>query len=311
VRLDPTYAPAHTGLGSASFVAYVVTRATLSPDLTARDAGIEHARRAIRLDDGLAEAHATLSFLLVSAARFDEARESASRAVTLEPESWRHQYRLGHAQWGSRRLEAFGRAVALYPQFSYAHFEATMVHVARGHLELALDAARQGAADQQGPAHAGRRFPAIGFHWLLGALASAQGRHADAMADFDRELAHTDPNRLYGPEYGALALICRGHAQLALGDADAALHSFSESLTHVAGHPRACLGQALAFERLGRRADRDAALTAAGAARTRFEDSGRRHEARFVAACDAAIVGHPDEAARELDALLTFVPASF
>lgn len=311
VRLDPSYAPAHTGLGSASFVAYEMTRATLSPDLAARDAGIEHARRAIRLDDGLAEAHATLSFLLVSAARFDEARESASRAVTLEPESWRHQYRLGHAQWGTPRLEAFGRAVALYPQFSYAHFEATMVHVARGQLELALDAARQGASDQQRQAQAGRRFPAIGFHWLLGALASAQGRHADAMADFDRELAQTDPHRLYGPEYGALALIGRGHAQLALGDADAALHSFGASLGHVAGHPRACLGQALAYDRLGRPADRDAALNAARTARARFEDTGRLHDARYVAACEATIEGHADEAARALDALLTFEPASF
>jgi hypothetical protein len=67
----------------------------------------------------------------------------------------------------------------------------------------------------------------------------------------------------------------------------------------------------MACERLGRHDDRAAALAAAGVARTRFEDTGRRHEARYVAACEAAIEGHPDEAARELDALLAFEPASF
>ena len=113
IRADSGFAMAYTGLANAQFVAHEMTRVSVQPDVAALAAGIEHARRAVALDDQLAEAHATLSFLLVSTLQFDEARAAAQRAVTLEPESWRHQYRLGHARWGAARLRALARALAL------------------------------------------------------------------------------------------------------------------------------------------------------------------------------------------------------
>ena len=113
---------------------------------------------------GLAEAHATLSFLLTSALQFDEARRAAQQAVSLEPDNWRHQYRLGHALWGEARLRAFERALALYPQFAYARFEMAMVHVARGQFDAALDIVqrgrrRAGSAGAHGRSISGGRLP--------------------------------------------------------------------------------------------------------------------------------------------------------
>jgi tetratricopeptide (TPR) repeat protein len=310
VELDPAYALPRTGLANAAFIAYEMTHPTRTPDVAALDAGLEHARRAVRLDDRLAEAHATLSFLLVSAGRLEEAREAAQRAVALEPDNWRHQYRLAHAMWGATRITACQRALALYPQFSYAHFEWTMVHVARGQLDVAEDMARQGIAEQDRQAGAGNRFPAIGFYWLLGALELARGRQDDAIADFTREVQQAGARRLYGPEYAALALVGRGHARLALGDAAAALRSFHEADTHVPGYVAAHIGASLALNRLGDAEGAAAARREAEAGRDRFERMGRRADALLAEARLAAASGNSEAAATRLEQVCALQPAS-
>jgi DNA-binding winged helix-turn-helix (wHTH) protein/tetratricopeptide (TPR) repeat protein len=249
---DPEYAMAYAGLANAEFAAYERTRTTAAPDLRALESGIAHAHRAIQLDDQLAEAHATLSFLLASAMHIDEARAAAERAVSIEPDNWRHLYRLGHALWGGARLRALQRASAYYPLFAYASFESAMVYVARGDLEAAERIARPLVeAYTRRPATASR-FPGVGFGWLLGAIDAAAGRVDAAIAQFDLEMAHTDARRLYGPEYAAAACVNRGHALLVLGRRHEALASFQEAHTHVHHDLRAAIGEALALERLGR-----------------------------------------------------------
>jgi DNA-binding winged helix-turn-helix (wHTH) protein len=310
IALDPRYAAAHTGLGNADFVAYEMTRTMPEPNAVALAAGIEHAQHAIQLDDGLAEAHATLSFLLTSARRFDEARAAARRAVALEPGSWRHHYRLGHASWGDARLRAFERALALHPYFAYAHFEMAMVHVARGRMDLAEDIVRRGVAGQDRQARSGERFPAIGFHWLLGAIQAARGDLEGAIAEFGRELEQTTPRRLYGPEYAAAALVGRGLAELAIGRLDEAIDSFRGSLTHVPGYPRAYLGIVAAHtqqrdQAAARQARRDVHKAAGVLNRT-----NRAHEAVLLAVGDAVLHDGRDAAVARLAPLLEVEPAS-
>ena len=310
IALDPTYALAHTGLATAAFVAYEMSHVTRTPDTAALSAGIEHARRAVRLDDQLAEAHATLSLLLVSAGRIEEARAAASRSVALEPDNWRHQYRLEHATWGAARLKAGERALALYPQFSYAHFEMTMVHVARGQLEVAEDMARQGIAAQDRQARAGNRFPVIGFYWLLGAIEMARGRHDEAIADFDREVDQSTSRRLYGPEYAALALVGRGHARLALGDPAAALESFRRADAIVPGYIAAHLGLAVAFDALGDPAAADRARQEAESGRLLLERSGRVADALIAGARHDVAASQFDTAVARLGQLCALPPPS-
>ena len=48
-----------------------------------------------------------------------------------------YQFRLAHAAWGDERLQALARAVDLHPDFPFIHFEAAMVHIARGDLDRA------------------------------------------------------------------------------------------------------------------------------------------------------------------------------
>ena len=145
IVLDPRYALAHVGLANARFWQDQMSRARSQPDAALLARAIDHVRRAIELERNLAEAHATMAFLLVSAGRFSEALTAARRAVALEPGYWGNQFRLAHAEWGEDRLRSLGRAMELYPDFPFAHFEAAMVHIARGDLERAESILRERA----------------------------------------------------------------------------------------------------------------------------------------------------------------------
>jgi len=310
ISIDPKYAIAYTGLANAEFVAYEMSRATRAPNHRALQSGIEHARHAIHLDSGLAEAHATLSFLLTSALKFDESRKAAQQAVWLEPDNWRHQYRQGHALWGEARLRAFERALSLYPQFAYARFEMAMVHVARGDFDTALDIVQQGAGEQDRQTRTTDRFPAVGFHYLLGALRGARGDYEGAIAEFDQEVDQAGQRRLYRAEYGASALAWRGFALLELGRTDDAVESFHAALSYVDGHPRALLGLSIAR---GRQQKPDAARYRDEArlviASTRRPD--RVLETSYASAFEAVADGRPSDAINALSTLLDSVPPSF
>ena len=189
IVLDPRYALAHVGLANARFWQYEMSRARNQPEAALLARAIDHVRQAIELERNLAEAHATLSFLLVSAGRFNEALAAARRAVALEPGYWGNQFRLAHAEWGEDRLRSLARAMELYPDFPFAHFEAAMVHIARGALERAESVLREGTIVQDRQANLKQRYPAKGLHWLLGLVRLARGDDARSREEFEREIA--------------------------------------------------------------------------------------------------------------------------
>ena len=76
----------------------------------------------------------------------------------------------------------------LYPDFPFAHFEAAMVHIARGALDRAESVLREGTIVQDRQAHLRQRYPAKGLHWLLGLVRLARGDEAEARAEFEREI---------------------------------------------------------------------------------------------------------------------------
>jgi DNA-binding winged helix-turn-helix (wHTH) protein len=123
-------APVETIKNAPQDSAPVATVTARSPAADLLHRAIDHARRAIDLDDTLAEAYATLALLLVSAWQTEEAVQAARRAVAREPSNWRHFFRLGHASWGDERLRAAHNTLTLYPDFAFAHFQMAMVHVA-------------------------------------------------------------------------------------------------------------------------------------------------------------------------------------
>jgi DNA-binding winged helix-turn-helix (wHTH) protein len=302
IELDPEYSLAYVGLANAYFWIYEASRDRLRPDTGAQLAAVSYAQRAAEIDPELAETHATLSYVLVSAGRPADALASARRAVALEPGYWGHHFRLGNASWGSGRLQALAQALALYPDFPYAHYQMAMVHIARGALDAAEGALRSGGVIQDRQAGRRERFPARGLHWLLGLTCLARGNRDAAVAEFDREIA-AGGTHLYSHEYVMASWLGRGLAVLE-ADVAASLSCFDAALALAPDHPRARLARSLALERTGNAADAAKELDAARASMRTLHDAGRASELALVSAFDAAIQGDADAAITSLTRLL-------
>ncbi len=303
LALDPRYAAAYVGLANAHFWQYEMSRARNGPDGALLARAIDHVRRAIELERDLADAHATLAFLLVGAGRAADARAAARRAVALEPEYWGNQFRLAHAAWGDERLQAVARTVELYPDFPFAHFEGAMVHIARGALDHAESTLREGTIVQDRQAHLRQRYPAKGLHWLLGLVRLARRDAAEALREFDKEIA-SGPGQLYAAEFAMNAHDGAGFALLAGGHAAAAAGRFREALRLFPDHARSLAGLGAALAGTKEAAAADEALDRAGEAIEALRRGGRGGEALLAEALLHAVRGKPAEAVAALQHLL-------
>ena len=311
IAIDPRFASAYTGLSTAEWIAYEMSRATRAPNFRALRSGIEHARLAIQIDSGLADAHAALSFVLSSALQFEEARRAAAQAITLEPDNWRHHFRLGHANWGQARLTALAHAHELYPHFAYTRLDMAMVLIARGQDARAMDVVRQGVAEQDRQSRTADRYPAIGFHFLTGALQATRGAFGEALEEFDREVEQAGQRGLYREEYAAASLVWRGYAALQLDRLDAAADAFKSAEAFMDDYPRAILGQAEVASRRGDRAAADALHRQAQVVVAGMRQPDRQVEWLYGRACIAAALGDAAAATTLLNQLLDAVPPSF
>jgi DNA-binding winged helix-turn-helix (wHTH) protein/tetratricopeptide (TPR) repeat protein len=303
VVLDPRYAQAYVGLGNACFWQYEMSRARNQPDAALLARAIDHVRCAIELQRDLAEAHASLAFLLVSAGRFSEALAAARRAVALEPGYWGNHFRLAHAEWGENRLRALARAIELNPDFPFAHFEAAMVHIARGALDRAESVLREGTIVQDRQANLRQRYPAKGLHWLLGLVRLAQGDAEEAREEFDREVA-VGRSQLYAAEFAMNAYDGAGFAALLEDDPAAAVPLFRRALELYPEHARSLVGLGAAHALHGDQRAADAAFKRAASAIDALRRGGRNSEATLAEAFHHAVCRRPDEAVEALTRLV-------
>ena len=309
LRSAADQATAHVGLANACVMQFEMTRADEAPDVSALEVAARHAREACRFDPGSGEAWATLGFVLDRTGFREDAAAASRRAVTIEPDNWRHQLRLAYVSWGEERLRAAHRTLALLPGFPLAHWLAATVHIARQALddaerELAAGIAAIGDAAWRG------RFTAVALHWLDGLLQLARGREREALAAFERELAAEAGGHLYARECCANTWYAIGVVMMRQGRAADATAAFGRALERVPAHPMA-------------RAALDGLPHARGTAGNRRPFSGPRPEAMPVrttrppvSPVDAAIAqavwytlsGSHDDAARLVEHALAAAP---
>jgi DNA-binding winged helix-turn-helix (wHTH) protein/tetratricopeptide (TPR) repeat protein len=310
VAADARYALAYAGLATAQFAVYESSRFDAKSHDTLLTDAIAHARRAVELDEGLAEAHATLAMVLVSAWQTPEAAASARRAVALEPSQWRHLFRLCHATWGDARLDAAAGTLALYPGLAFAHFQMAMVYVGRGQLAQADTVLRMGVEVQDRQIRQHERFPALGLHWLRGLVRLAQDDVADALTEFDRELQVIDLHRLYGREYAMEAWQGRGLALLRAGRPGDATEAFARALELYPQSVPSHLGLSRALRALGHNTDADRAFLEADRALETLTHL-RPIEAGIARAQRLSAQGQLREAVKFLERLLADAPPGF
>jgi DNA-binding winged helix-turn-helix (wHTH) protein/Tfp pilus assembly protein PilF len=310
VEHDPSFAAAYVGLANALFWAYEASRDLNTPETALLRRSVDAARQAMALDPELPDAHATLAFILVSANRTEEARAAGRRAVALDPSYWAHHFRLGHAAWGDERLRAHAEALALYPDFAFAHFQIAMVHIARNELPLAEQTLRQGIVVRERHQQSSERFPARGLHWLLGLVLFAREDDAQAARQFERELASAG-GRLYAREFSIAAHNGLGLLALKKGDAVEAADRFRQALARYDGHARSHFGLAAALAVLGEKAAAVGELAAGRAAADALDKAGRTAESVLASAMGDMLHGLADDACRRLASLLDAAPPGF
>jgi DNA-binding winged helix-turn-helix (wHTH) protein/Tfp pilus assembly protein PilF len=282
VSLTPDTAPAHVGLANAYVLQFEMTRADAAPDTNALKLAAQHAYEACRLDTEHAEGWSTLSFILERVGTHTDAIAAARRAIALEPDNWRHHFRLASIAWGEERLRAARRTLSLLPGFALAHWLAASVLVARNTLD---DAAR----DLDGGISGGRqtRFSAVALHWLRGLIRLARDDEAGAMADFEKELENESGGHLYARECCANTWYAIGAVHMRHGRTADAHRAFDSALERLPKH---------ALARFGRSGQ--------------VPDATQPIEHAFCTAAGLVRAGSPAEAAAVIDRALAMAPPS-
>jgi tetratricopeptide (TPR) repeat protein len=220
----PEYAAAHLGLANACLMRFETTRADPAPDGDALARAVHHARDACRLDPASAEAWALLGFVLGRTTHRLDALAAANRATALEPDNWRHQFRLVR-RLGEARLRGASNAGVL--PSSRSHWLAATVYVARRGLNDGSP-----AAGLAGLARTIRRG---------GAPLAARARYlaretTTGLAEFERNWrtkARAHHECCSNTWYAIGALRARQ------GRAQEAVDAFGQALDRVASHPMA------------------------------------------------------------------------
>ena len=244
LKTAPEHASAHIGMANACAMQFEMTRATAEPDKPALLLAVDHAREACRLEPQSAEAWATLGFVLDRVGTKLDALAAAKRAVMIEPDNWRHHFRLAFIGWGEERLRAAGRTLALLPDFPLAHWLAATVYVARQALSDAERELSLGVAVEAAGSKPAARFSAVALHWLLGLLALQRGDETGALEQFAIELSAEHAGHLYARECAANTWYAIGAVKLRQKKEDEARHAFQQALERIAAHPMARVGLA-------------------------------------------------------------------
>jgi DNA-binding winged helix-turn-helix (wHTH) protein/Tfp pilus assembly protein PilF len=304
VERAPHDAPLHRALANACVMHYEATRADERPEADALVRADRHAREACRLEPQSGEGWATLALVHHRSGLHVQAIAAARRAVMLEPDNWRHSFRLAYVGWGEERLRAAQKALALFPQFALARFLAATVYVARQAFNLAEQELRAGAAaqDAQQGSHA---FTSVGSHWLLGLVLLARGDEHAALQRFERELAFEACGQLYGRECAANTWYAIGAVLRRQGRLDEAQSAFTHALERVPGHLLATIGRSTLLPS----PEREALDQKIGRRIAHLASAGLVVDAAMGRAAVMAVSGVPEQAAPLLDEALSAAPA--
>lgn len=305
----PAYAPAHAGLANAYLMQFERTRLGSVPDRALLTRAIAAAERACAIDPSLGEAWATLGYLLSASGAGDEGQAAARRAAALEPDNWRHQFRLAYATWGEERLRAVDTTLRLKPGFAPARMLSAMVFIARGALDraereasLAADSQRQHRNDQT-------PLSPVGMNWLRGLIVTVRGDRAGALGCFDEEIAGGATGHIYGREFMVNARVAIGFTHLVRREIAAAADAFHAALCEAPQHPRATLGLYAIAVQNGDARGIDDATRAVEQTIAELRSGDRMIELSLVSAGAHAMRGQASEAIAVLDHLLRTAPA--
>jgi tetratricopeptide (TPR) repeat protein len=174
IDLDPSYAPAWSGLADASAI---LASWQFADPAEMYPVAANAARRALELDDSLAEAHASLGFVKMTREwDWDGALRELHRAIELNPNhETAHRWLSAFLAGIGRRAEAMPiaeRAVLLDPLSVLPHMNLGIINYLSGD-QVAAEARFRRVLEMQPEFLRG--------HTFLGSVLTLQGRHDEAV----------------------------------------------------------------------------------------------------------------------------------
>ena len=224
IRRDPDFAEAYAGLADAWIIESFARRAT--PHWVAVPRVKAAAERALSIDPTLAEAHATLGFLLTKEVKWEEADREFRRAIELKPSyaTAHHWYALhvlaqrGDLEQAERVMSRAAELDPLAPAVNGAFAHILYLRGNYAQAQLRAERARELAPNLPGPV------------LILSRIAAGEGRRQDALA-----LARRAAGLLAPPGPLARAMVAR--ELVAAGEAPAA----RAILADLEGEPDPCV----------------------------------------------------------------------
>jgi tetratricopeptide (TPR) repeat protein len=188
-REDPEYALAWAALGGA----YGLKGGFLTiPELQHR--AIEMERRALALDPQLADAHLWLGSSLLGLERVDEAIVEIREGLRLEPGNGQAHQGLARAYWVGKgdfaaAIPEFERAIELNPEAGYSYLQLALLLAYEGEYDRAIDVCRRAVDLQEQYISGNAGLQIVGAHARLGYVHYLKGNYAEALREYERELA--------------------------------------------------------------------------------------------------------------------------
>ena len=188
LAIDNDYAEAWAGLGAA----YQIKGNFLGlPEML--DKALHAADEALKRDPKLAEAYFVRGSAFFTQGLLDEAILALGDAIHLDPKHARAHASLARVHWVGRGdlragIAELERAVAINPQFGYAHHQLAYLYTETGNLDKAEAAARKAIVLQEQYISGEEGFLVIGAHTRLGYVFYRRGKYAEAAKEYQAEL---------------------------------------------------------------------------------------------------------------------------
>ena len=217
-RLDPEYARAWAALGGA----YNLKGSFMSMRELVNKA-IEIEQRALSLNPNLAEAHTWLGASLLNRGKIDEAIAAMKEAVRLDPEDGQAHQGLARAYWVGRgdfaaAIPEFERSIELNPEAGYSYLQLGLLLAWEGRYEEAERICRRAVELQDEYLSGDAGLQVVGANARLGYVFYLQGRHKDAIREYERGLAFVSSSDHALKERSGIELNAKlGAAYLRLG----------------------------------------------------------------------------------------------
>jgi adenylate cyclase len=231
IQHDPQYATAWASLGGA----YGLKGAFLSlGDLTRK--AVEMERRALALDPNLSDAHMWLGTNLLAQGKIEEAIASIQQAIQIDPQNGQAYQALGRAHWVGRgdfpsAIPAFRKAIELNPQAGYSYLQLALLLAWEGQYAEAESVSKRAVELQDQYISGNAGLQVVGANARLGYVYYLQGRHEDAIREYERGLAFIGSSDHALKERTSIEILMKiGAAYHRLGKAEEASRFFDRAM---------------------------------------------------------------------------------